>query len=266
MTTALTRSLISLPAALLLCATAAQAATRHLSGTGSAFSIDSPCARSVTVQPDPSLSGQIEIDATAEHQGELDGLKLETNGGLQLKGPEECWPGAGSFNFVLGDHRTLTIAIRVPPHINLSVDESGPTEYVVGDVGTLDLDLSGPVKLQAGTANEVKADISGPGQVRIARATGNMHAELSGPSHITVEHGELANVELEISGPGGFHLGSGSIADLHVDDSGVAGVDINGTVGNARVELSGVGSVHINHVTGKLSKDVSGIGSVEVGE
>ena len=267
MTTAFTRSFIALPAALLLCATGAHAATRHLSGSGSALSIDSPCARSVSVQTDASLSGHFEIDAIADNQGELDGLRLIDESALRLAGPEQCWPGHGSFNFVLGDRRTLTITVRVPPHTNLTVDESGPTQYDIGDLGgTLGLDLSAPVTVRAASAVDLKADLSGPGEVNIGHATGTVHADLSGPAHVTIDHGELGHTDLQISGPGGFTLGSGSIASLHVDDSGVASVHIGGTVGDAQVELSGVGSVHINKVTGKLTKDVSGVGEVEVGE
>ena len=66
-------------AALLACAAAgAHAATRGTTLTGTGFSIDSPCAHHVDIEPDPSLHGTVAITATAQHQEELDHLVFET--------------------------------------------------------------------------------------------------------------------------------------------------------------------------------------------
>ena len=122
------------------------------------------------------------------------------------------------------------------------------------------------MQLNAASATDVKADLSGPGEVKIGQVRGKLEADMSGPAHIIVAHGDVSNADLQISGTGGFRLDSGAIGRLHVDSSGVASVHIGGTVGDADVKLSGVGSVHIAKLTGKLDKDVSGVGDVSVGE
>ena len=258
-------SLTALPCALLLLAGTAHAAQRTLSAAGAKLVIDSPCARTVAVQPDPSLSGHFELVASADHKQELDALNFDNGDAARLSGPDRCWGAEGLFG--LANSRTLTLVIRVPAGTNLAIDESSPTTYTLGDIGgVLTLDLSAPVQLNAASATDVKADLSGPGEVKIGQVRGKLEADMSGPAHIIVAHGDVSNADLQISGTGGFRLDSGAIGRLHVDSSGVASVHIGGTVGDADVQLSGVGSVHIAKLTGKLDKDVSGVGDVSVGE
>jgi hypothetical protein len=254
----------SLPClALLLAAGAAQAAPRTLEATGASLAIDSPCAKSVTVEPDASLSGRAVAVATAEHQEELDQLRFDNGPTAKLHGPQvSCWRPDEESSW----QPTLSIAVRVPPGFAVAVDEAGGAQYQLGDIGgQLTLDVSGGVVLKAVRAKEVSIDVSGGGEITIGTVTGDMKTEISGGGTVVVSQGTLQALDLDISGGGGFTLGGGSAARLTVDMSGGGAARVNGTVGDAALDISGAGTVHITKVTGSITKDVSGSGSVDIG-
>ncbi len=247
----------------LLLAGLAQAEPRTLEATGSSLAIDSPCAKSVTVEPDASLSGRAVAVATADHPEEVSQLVFESGSTAKLHGPEErCWRQDDSSSF----QRTLTIAVRVPPGFAVAVDEGAGARYELGDIGgQLTLDISGGVVVKAARAKEVAVDLSGGGEVSLGSVSGDMKAEVSGGGTIAVSHGDLKTLDLDISGGGGFTLDGGNVARLAVDMSGGGTAKLGATVGDATVEVSGAGDVHIAKVTGSLSKDIDGAGSVQIG-
>jgi hypothetical protein len=260
------RSLRALPYALpfLLLAGLAQAATRQMHAVGSSLAIDSPCAKSVTVEPDASLSGQVVAVATAEHQEEVDQLRWEGGSVAKLRGPmEQCWRLDDSSSW----EPTMTIAVRVPPGFAIAVDEAGGAQYEIGDIGgQLTLDISGGVVLKAARAKEVSIDLSGGGEITLGSVTGDMKAEISGGGTVTAQHGALQTLSLDMSGGGGFTLAGGSVAKLTVDMSGGGAARLDAPVGDAALDVSGGGTVRIAKVTGSLTKDVSGSGSVDIGD
>jgi hypothetical protein len=247
--------------ALTLLAPLAHAQSRHETLSGASLVIDSPCARSVTIQPD-APAGQIRLDATAAHQEEIAQLVFTAADSPRLTVEHDCWKPALSFNF----RPTLQVTLHVPSGIPLNIDESGPADYRIGDLaGPLTLDLSGPVHFSSGRITGLQADLSGPADVHIAAIDGKIHSELSGPGSLEIGAAHTPDATMEVSGVGGVHVASGSIGDLNVDSSGMAAIRVGATVTNAHVELSGVGGVTLARVTGTLTKDVSGVGEVSVG-
>ncbi len=248
--------------AILLAATigTAQAATLSATLNGSGLSIDSPCARSVEVTPDSSLHGQAVVQATADHQEEIDHLFLESRGTARIHThPGDCW--REGFN----SQPTLAISVRVPAAYPLTIDESGVGRYTVGAVGgTLSLDLSGAAEIADASATSLQADISGNGSLHVARADGPASISLSGHGDITVDQATMPTFSVDLSGAGHIAIFAGHIGRARLETSGAGHMQIGAEVDDAHVDLSGVGSVHFNKVNGQLTKDVSGFGSVTV--
>jgi hypothetical protein len=250
--------------AIVLAAGLAQAQTRHLEATGSSFAVDSSCAREVTIDPDPSLSGRVVVDATADHAEEIAQLVFDSGATAKLHIQEdECWR-QGNF---IGNSPTMRLAIRVPAGFGVSIDEGGGAKYRIGAVGgALSLDLSGGVNLTAAKVTALKADISGGAEVNIAGMDGPSKTSISGGGTVTVQHGELSALSLDISGGGGFTLTQGAVATLELDMSGGGTAHIGGTVGTAALDVSGGGTVDIAKVTGPITKDVSGSATLNIGQ
>jgi hypothetical protein len=242
--------------------TAIAAEPRHMTASGASLKIDGPCARHVSIQPDPTLNGQVAVDATADNPQEIAQLALNSDDGAKLFTPaDRCWRPDGSWNF----EPTLTLTIRVPPHFPINIDESNGN-YTIGPVaGPLAADLSGSIQLHADSVTTLAVDMSGSGQVTIGQADGTVHADMSGSGTIDIGTGTLPDLTLDMSGSGRFRLGAGSIAKLRLETDGSGQVQIGGTVGDGTISISGSGSVNIAKVTGQLRQDVSGSGSVQIG-
>jgi hypothetical protein len=252
----------ALPFAILLAAGTAAAEPRHMSGSGSSLEVATPCARHVTIDPDPSLSGQVSVDATADNPEELAQLVLTSGDSVKLRGPtNECWRPDNNFSF----EPTLAITIRVPPHFSIAIDESGSGDYQIGPAGALAVDLSGSGKLQAESVTTLTVDISGSGRLAIAHANGAAHVGISGSGAIDIAEGTLPDLNLDISGSGEFRQRAGTVAKLKVDASGSGSVRVDGTVGDASVGISGSGGVDIAKLAGSISKEVDGSGEVRIG-
>jgi hypothetical protein len=244
----------------LLAATAAHAQARHLETSATTLAIDSPCAREVTIQPDPTLTGRVTIDATATHPEETAQLVLDAGTAAKLhRQAKSCWEPDRESDF----ESTMAMTIRIPAAMPLTIEESGGAQYTLGALhGPLTLSISGGVKLHAESAASLTIDLSGGATIGIGQLDGTAHAELSGGGTLRIDHATLQDLTLSMSGGGVFTLGDGSTARATIDLSGAASVQVGGTTGDATVDLSGVGSVHFAKVTGKLTKDVSGMGTV----
>ena len=60
--------------------TLASAASVETKLSGSALEIDTPCAKQVTIEPDPGLQSSITVSAVADNQQELTQLDFEGTG------------------------------------------------------------------------------------------------------------------------------------------------------------------------------------------
>ncbi len=251
---------LALPLCLL--AGAAHAQSRHLEATGTALAIDSPCARAVVIQPDPTLAGKFILDARADHPEETNRLLFDSGATAKLHiSTNSC---EGSF-FANRSEPTLDLTLRVPPATNLAIEESGGARYTIGPVGKLTLDISGGVQLDAASATDVALGLSGGAAIKLGRASGKMTVDLSGGGDIHVAEATLADLTLSISGGGAFALPAGTIQKLALDVSGAGSVRIGAPVTDATLSMSGAGDVHLASVSGNLLKDISGVGSLDIG-
>ena len=239
----------------------ARAATLSVALQGSALSIDSPCAASVQISQDSTLHGQAAVDATADHQEEINHLLLESHGTearIHTR-PGNCWREN------LDSRPTLVLSVRVPALYPLTIEESGFGRYAVGAVGgSLSLDLSGAADVNDDAAAALHADISGSGNLHVGHAKGPASIDLSGHGDITVDQAEMPTLGVEISGAGSVVVRAGHVGQANLESSGAGHMQIGAEVDQAHVDLTGVGSVHFHKVRGQLTKQISGFGAVTV--
>ena len=251
----------ALLAAGLIVAASAHGAELRQTLDGGRLEIRSPCARQVTVQVDPSLSGKVTFVATADHPQEL--ARLAGDGGpvAVIRHTGRCWRPALAFGF----KPTLAITVQAPPAFGVAIEESGVGDVLLPAIGPLKVDASGAISVRADAVTALDVDISGSGSVAVKQAEGDGKVAISGSGMVAIETAALTALSLDVSGNGSFKLGAGTIGELDLDSSGVGHVSIGGSVTDARVKVSGVGAVALASVTGKLDKDVSGVGAVTVG-
>ncbi len=240
------------------------AAQRAATLAASSLAIETPCATQVDVSPDPVLQGRVVVDATADHEEELDRLALDTDRDTARIHtlPQGCWQP----RFENGFQRTLRIAVRVPAGSSLDVDEGGAGRYVVGDVGgPMRMAISGSATLEVGRVATLTADLSGNGTIRLAAVEGAAKVDISGHGDVTLGVVAIPDLHIDISGAGSVAVLSGHVGTITVANSGAGSVRLDAPVTDASVDVSGLGSVRFASVTGTLHKTVSGLGSVTVG-
>ena len=241
----------------------ASALEREQTLTGDRLSIDSPCARHVDIQPDPVLHGQIAVHATADHAEELDQLLFDTRDGARIHvGPTRCWRPGSSRSFT----PTLTLTIRVPSQMPLTIAEAGAANYAIGAIGgPLRLDISGDVTLLDAEVAALDAQLSGASRITVARARGEAHVDLSGAGSLAIDQADLPVLAASVSGAGHIIVAHGQVGRTTLDISGIGGIRIDAVVDSATAQVSGLGSIRLARVTGALRKEISGVGTVTVG-
>jgi hypothetical protein len=268
--------ILALPCAVLLAAGSASAASVQLTAPGTALGVDDPCAKQITIEPDPALKNKITLQATADHTEELAQLVLDggtvaatvtpgnkgTTATLHTTG--ECWRPGGAWSF----NSTLVLAIHVPAHTPISLDMSGSSIVHLGAIaGPLNLSLSGSSKIRADSITSLALDMSGSGEVDVGRLDGKVGAQMSGSGGVSIASGTIPELALEMSGSGDLHVsGAGNVGKLKLDSNGSGNVQIDGTVGDAALELAGSSGVRIGTLTGSITQDVSGSASVQIGK
>jgi hypothetical protein len=257
-----TRCLFAAGCLLAIAPTASRAATRHMDASATSLAIDSPCARSVTVQPDTGLSDHVVVDAQADHPEETAQLVLDPGAAARLHVTRnQCWEPGRESDF----ERTLTITVRIPAGMALSINESGGADYALGALtGALALDISGGVKLHADATGPLTLNMSGGAEINIAQSTGSARAELSGGGSVRIDRAAWQALTLSVSGGSDFRVARGQIGRVTIDLSGAAVIDLGGVASDASVEMSGAGSVRFAKLTGHLTKAIDGVGTVTV--
>ncbi|HMA49005.1 MAG TPA: hypothetical protein VKP60_04575, partial [Magnetospirillaceae bacterium] len=133
--------------AVLLAATGSVAAERNWTVQGQDLRMATACAKSVSIEPSSSLTGQITVEARADHQEEIDNMSV-TGGSTAIvtRAHDSCWaPGPnmqiGGIHIGISDPATLELTVKVPAGIAIAVKEGGSADYHIGDVG-------GPLRLE----------------------------------------------------------------------------------------------------------------------
>lgn len=242
---------------------AARAAEAQAAASGPALSIASPCARTVDIRVDPALHDRVTVEASAEHQQELDRLLVDSSGTVRIRTRNPgCWQPEAGRPFA----PTLTLAVAVPAGFALTIDEAGAADYGIGAAGgPLTLDLSGEVRLLDQRVTTLHADLGGQDSVRIAHVDGDADVQLSGDGQVAIDEAAIPRLQVRLSGSGSVDIPRGRIGNATLMTSGAGDMRIGAAVGDADVTLSGVGSVRFATITGTLRKTIDGIGTVSVG-
>jgi hypothetical protein len=259
---------------------------------GTALAVASPCAKQVTIEPAATLSGKVEVTATAERQAEIDQLDIAggATASIGVRGRDCNGAGwrlsFGLFRSGIENGPTLMIAVKVPAGMAIDIKETRSTDYQVGAVGgTLRLDLSGSGDVSAEEAKDLVAKLSGSGDARLERVQGSLEARLSGSGNLSVgradvsdaaltlsgsgnasvEEGDFSQVAARLSGSGDLSLGDGKIGTLTLVSSGSADAGIDARVTDADLSVTGSSDVRIREVTGRIKQSRHGSGSIEIG-
>ncbi len=239
---------------------AAQAASTHGVQMGGRLEVGIACARQIDVVAAPAASGQVTMDAVAEHQEEIAQIVFTGGDAVRVKARSYCWPGPNTGNF----QPTLDITLHVPARFPLGIDAAGATNYHVTVGGTLSIAQSGSGALDATQTTKLDMDLSGSGAVQVLDVAGPIGIDLSGAENVTIKHAQSDAVSVKSSGSGHVWINGGSVERLSVDGSGSGDVTLAGSVGAADIDLSGSGGVSIGTLTGKLTQDISGSGIVHI--
>ncbi|MCQ8239755.1 GIN domain-containing protein [Rhizosaccharibacter radicis] len=242
--------------------TPAWSADRMETLSGRSLQISGPCARSVTIRPDPTAHESVRVLARADNPAELDQLRFRADGVARIDVPApRCWRPDGQTSF----SPTLDITVTVPTRMALAIAESGTGRYDIGDVGgPLSLDGGGAVVIRDEHVDGLDAELSGQVDLSLQKLTGNASIVMSGSGRTTLDQVDLSRFDLSLSGSGQVEVGSGTVAHAKIDASGVGRVRVVATVGDADTDVSGAVSVRFARVTGQLHREQSGLGSVSV--
>ena len=189
-----------LTTAVLVAATGAAAAEHNWTVDGSELRVTTPCARHVTIEPSSSLKGKIEVEARADHQEEIDQLRI-TGGSVATvtRKEDSCWmPGpnlqVGKVHIGVSHEPTLEMTVKVPQAINIAIKEGASGDYHIGAVdGTLRLELHGSGSVEAETAKELSLSLTGSGDAHIEQVAGRIEGKISGSGDLEIAKREAAN-------------------------------------------------------------------------
>jgi hypothetical protein len=259
--------------AVLLAATGSVAAERHWSVVGEELHVTTPCAKTVTIEPSPSLKGQITVEARADHQEEIDNLGVTAGTTAVItRAHEGCWmPGPnlqiGNMHFGVSEQNTLEITVKVPLGIAIAVKEGGSGDYRIGDVGgPLRLELHGSGSVDADSAKELNLSISGSGDAHVASITGKIDGKISGSGSLSVQKAVVTSTYLTISGSGDAHIDEGDLGALTLTLHG-SGDFAGPAAGNVKYEGSGSATMLLRSIkASSASLKVSGNGDVSIND
>jgi hypothetical protein len=274
-----------------LSAAGALAAERNWTVAGNTLKIVTPCAKAVTIEPSATLSGQIEVSASADRKGEIERLEVEGGSvasiGIQDHRCKSGWPhlSLGLFHLGISTAPTLALTVKVPAGIAIDISEANVADYEIGPVGgQLMLDISGSGDVSADDAKDPIIHISGSGGAALEHVVGRVEAHLSGSGDLRIGHAEAASADLRdsgsgdigvdegdfsavtarLSGSGSLSLGEGKIGSLTVASSGNSDVDVDATITDADLSVTGSGGIRLHQVTGQLKQSRHGSGSIEI--
>ena len=261
-----------LAAAGLAAATGALAAEKDWTVDGTALSVTTPCAKTVSIEPATSLSGKIEISASAQHQEEIDQLAISGGSRASIGSKERHCKGNGphlSFggaNIGITTGSTLELIVKVPTGAALEIKESGSADYRIGAVdGPLKAELHGSGDIDAEKVRDVVVHQTGSGDARFDTITGNIEGKITGSGDFEVAHADSPAAVYSLTGSGNVEIEEGKIGSLSVTISGSSDVSVRASVTDADLTLRGSGDVALREVTGHVQQTVHGSGRIDIG-
>jgi len=238
---------------------------------GNALLIATPCAASVSINPDPGLQGVVRIVATARSKKQIGQLKtaggttaMIAGVGSHCLGASACVETQTVCEGQPGDP-DLKLALSVPAGIAIGVTEAESADYEIGDVGgALTLNLSGSGDVDAAHATSLTAALSGSGDAHVASVTGPIMATLSDSGDLDIADAAAPSARLTLNGDGDVNVASGSMGALTADLSHDGDLHVP-AAGETNVSLTADGDVDIGAVEGNLTATLTGDGDLSVG-
>lgn len=257
---------------------------------GTALAMNSPCAKSVSIEPSSDLSGKVEVAAKARRSSEIDQLDV-AGGSTAAIGARKCGGGMPHISFSLftlgiDSGPSLEITVKVPAGTAIDIREAKSTDYRIGSVGgVLTADLSGSGDLSAEEATDPVLRLSGSGDAKFDKVTGKLQGRLSGSGDLSIGRADLASADLTVSGSGDvkvdegdfstltvrlsgsgdLKVGDGRIGSLTLVSSGSANAHLASVVADADLSAGGSSDIDVNEVTGQLKQVRHGSATIKIG-
>lgn len=252
-------------------ATGALAAEKSWTVDGAALAVTTPCARNVSIEPSSALSGKIEIDASAEHQAEIDQLAVQSLSRVSISSSEKRCKGngphisVGGVNVGITTGPTLELIVRVPAGTPIEIKESDSADYRVGAVdGPLKVELQGSGDIDAERVKDLHVQLTGSGDAQFDTVAGRIDGRTTGSGEFRVVRADSPAADFTLTGSGGVTIEGGKIGALTISVTGSSDVAIDAGVADADLILRGSGDVALRNVTGQVRQTVKGSGQVEI--
>lgn len=255
----------------MLAVTGASAAERSWTVSGQSLNISGPCAKAVSIEPSADLQGKIEVQASAEHQQEIDRLSITGGSAATIeKNTEHCYSGSlavdiGSVSLGFSNFKpTLKLTVRVPAGIAIGVKDGGSGDYSVGAVGgPLDVKMSGSGELHAVNATKLNLALSGSGSATIDDVSGMLASKQSGSGNVTLGRVSVSTSEVALSGSGHFSANDGNAGQVSAKISGSGHLHLP-DVGGLELATAGSGDSVIRRDNGAVEAKLAGSGKLIV--
>ncbi len=247
-------------------ALAAGAAEKSWTVSGQSLSVQSPCARTVSIEPSSDLTDKVEVKADAKNAEEIDLLSVTDGSVATIKiNASRCFQtgphisvGSGAVGVVAGP--TLALKIRVPAGFGIAVQEGGSGNYVIGDVGgNLALQSSGSGNVIAKSAKDLTVALTGSGDAAIEQVDGALDSKQSGSGNLKIVRLNAAKTNLVKNGSGDLNVAQGQAGILSARLGGSGNV-ILPDVGESEFDQNGSGDIRVRKLEGKSSLRLHGSG------
>jgi len=243
---------------------AASAAERNWTVEGRSLKIDTPCARTVEIQPASSLSNKVEISAIADNQDEIAPVTAGPEGGAAtLQHSGECYHPTNQYG-ISSYHPTMVITIKVPAGFAIELEDHGAAGYRIGPVGgQLTASMHGSGNIDAVNGRDLRLSLHGSGHAHIGELTGKLEARISGSGGFEVGKLSATASEIALTGSGNVKVDEGNAGQVLASLRG-SGDMVLPTVGALQVSISGSGNSETDKVTGPVEAKLSGSGDLSV--
>jgi hypothetical protein len=238
---------------------------------GNALFIATPCARSVTINPDAALHGAVRVTAQAHDKVEITQLGSRGGAAAYLSGVGSHCLGASACTETQAvcagqpDDPDLTLVLSVPAGIALDVTEGEGTDYAIGDTdGPLALNITGNGDVSAGAITGLNAELAGDGDVRVARVTGPVDATLSKNGDVDIAAVNAPVTRLMLDGDGDVNIDNGNLGALNATLAKAGDLHAPAS-SSANLVLNADGDVVLGPVAGNLTAALTGDGDLSVG-
>ena len=211
-----------------------------LSASGTSLRVTLDCAQSITLVPQPDLTGHVFVSTRdGEHAG-MAGLLLTGSSELVLAG--KCPQSSG-------------LVVQLPASMPISMVQVGTTDIRLGA-------FRGPVHLVQTGSGDVVIDASGPldiqtsgsGDLSVGHLGGNLHLVGDGSGDLRIAHIQADQVDIHANGSGDVSIQAGHVGNLHAEMHGSGDLSALAAIDTASIQSSDSSDITLPHVKGRLDR------------